>query len=91
PNLGDEAKTILTNIINVSPGSAGQWVLNMANAARNNVPGAIGALTAFAGTFYGPIATAGQAPGAVAHGQPLVGNTHPGGVPPAPPDPPPAT
>ncbi|MFK0044028.1 hypothetical protein ACIQU4_07955 [Streptomyces sp. NPDC090741] len=63
-----------------NPGAVSAYLQSLVDAVRNGTAGAIGALCAFAGTFYGPIATAGQAPGAVVHGQPLVGNTNTDGT-----------
>lgn len=76
PNLADELATVFKNVAGVNTSSLGQWLANMGNAARGNIPGAIGASTALIGSFYAPIATAGHAPGSVAHGNPLVGNTN---------------
>ncbi|MEV0117332.1 hypothetical protein AB0H77_29530 [Streptomyces sp. NPDC050844] len=59
-----------------APGPIGQYFQNMGNGIRNDIPGAIGAGTAFGGTIYAPGATAGSWSGTV-HGNPLVGNTNP--------------
>ncbi|MFD6986325.1 hypothetical protein ACFWAX_37450 [Streptomyces sp. NPDC059956] len=54
-----------------NPGAIAAYLQSMKG---HSIPGMIGASTAFLGSIYGPLATAGHGGWAVAHGAPLTGN-----------------
>ncbi|WP_406276416.1 hypothetical protein OHT93_32355 [Streptomyces sp. NBC_00191] len=89
-SLADDVDSIPPRPMNPTPGSSNStlgsgpgpistYFNNMANGVRNDIPGAIGAGTAFGGTIYAPGATAGTFDGTV-HGPPLVGNRNDDGT-----------